>query len=57
MNGTEQFALVGIVNGNPRGCTDKRLFPDYHAYVGNEEVTNAAHMSEKLKFMCTLLRF
>ena len=38
MNGTEQFTLVGIVNGNPRGCKDKRLFPDYHASVGNEEV-------------------
>ena len=40
MNGTEQFTLVGIVNGNPRGCRDKRLFPDFHASVGNEEVVD-----------------
>ena len=38
VNATEKYVLVGIVNGNPRGCRDNRLFPDYHASIGNEEV-------------------
>ena len=49
MNGTEQFTLVGIVNGNPRGCRDKRLFPDFHASVGNEEVEDVQICFDSLK--------
>ena len=38
---TEKYILVGIVNGNPKGCGSgdkERLFPDYHVSVGNKEV-------------------
>ena len=38
---TETYILVGLVNGNPKGCRSgdrERLFPDYHVSVGNEEV-------------------
>ena len=40
-NKTETYILVGLVNGNPKGCRSgdrERLFPDYHVSVGNEEV-------------------
>ena len=42
-NKTETYILVGLVNGNPKGCRSgdrERLFPDYHVSVGNEEVIN-----------------
>ena len=38
---TETYILVGLVNGNPKGCRSgdrERLFPDYHVSVGDEEV-------------------
>ena len=38
---TETYILVGLVNGNPKGCRTgdrERLFPDYHVSVGDEEV-------------------
>ena len=55
---TETYILVGLVNGNPKGCRSgdrERLFPDYHVSVGNEEVTGnkMASMFSMLYFICS----
>ena len=40
-DGTQKFILVGIVNGNPRGCRNQREYPDYHVSVGSKEVSSS----------------
>ena len=35
---SQTYTLVGVVNGNPKGCRDERDFPDYHTSIGNAEV-------------------
>ena len=37
-DGAQTYTLVGVVNGNPKGCRDERDFPDYHTSIGNAEV-------------------
>merc|ERR1712130_873588 len=37
-DGSQTYTLVGVVNGNPKGCRDERDFPDYHTSIGNAEV-------------------
>merc|ERR1711884_738652 len=37
-DGAQTYTLVGVVNGNPKGCRDERHFPDYHTSIGNAEV-------------------
>ena len=32
------YTLVGVVSGNPVGCTKTKVFPDYFTYVGHDEV-------------------
>ena len=39
-DGSQTYTLVGVVNGNPKGCRDERDFPDYHTSIGNAEVCN-----------------
>ena len=46
---TETYILVGLVNGNPKGCRTgdrERLFPDYHVSVGDEEVMKESEIIE-----------
>ena len=35
----EFYVLVGIVSGNPIGCTDSRVYPDYFTYIGHQNVS------------------
>ena len=37
-DGSQTYTLVGVINGNPKGCRDERDFPDYHTSIGNSEV-------------------
>lgn len=37
-DGSQTYTLVGVVNGNPKGCRAERDFPDYHTSIGNAEV-------------------
>merc|ERR1711884_397670 len=37
-DGSQTYTLVGVVNGNPKGCRAERDFPDYHTSIGNSEV-------------------
>ena len=36
--GAEVFTLVGVVSGNPAGCLETRLYPDYYTFIGHPKV-------------------
>ena len=35
----EAYVLVGVVIGNPVGCRDVRVYPDFFTYIGHKEVS------------------
>ena len=37
-NGAEVFTLVGVVSGNPGGCSIYRAYPDFYTFVGEQKV-------------------
>ena len=37
-NGAEVFTLVGVVSGNPGGCSIYRPYPDFYTFVGKQKV-------------------
>ena len=41
----EFYVLVGIVSGNPIGCTDSRVYPDYFTYIGHQNVSGNNKLS------------
>ena len=43
-DGAQTYTLVGVVNGNPKGCRDERDFPDYHTSIGNAEVCTVSKL-------------
>ena len=38
VNGSEVFTLVGVVSGNPGGCSIFKAYPDLYTFVGEQKV-------------------
>ena len=45
-DGSQTYTLVGVVNGNPKGCRAERDFPDYHTSIGNAEVCTPSMLGQ-----------